>query len=49
LRRLPASESDVDLRLARIRSIAARATHLPVLEERPEAEILGLGVDGLPR
>lgn len=25
-----------------------RASRLPVLEERPEAEILGLGVDGLP-
>mgnify|MGYP001188621997 FL=1 len=49
LRSLPASRSDADLRLARICAIAARAARLPVLDERPEAEILGLGADGLPR
>lgn len=49
LRSLPASQSDANLRLARIRAIAAHAARLPVLDARPEAEILGLGVDGLPR
>jgi antitoxin VapB len=49
LRGLPASRSDADLRLARMRAIAARAARLPVLDERPEAEILGLDADGLPR
>ena len=46
---LPASGSEADLHLARIRAIAARAARLPVLDERPEVEILGLGADGLPR
>ena len=49
LRSIPACRSAADLRLARIRAIAARAARLPVLDERPEAEILGLGADGLPR
>ena len=49
LRSFPASRSDADLRLARIRAIATRSARLPVLDERPEAEILGLGADGLPR
>lgn len=49
LRSFPASRSDADLRLARIRAIARRSARLPVLDERPEAEILGLGADGLPR
>ena len=49
LRSLPASQSDADLRLARIRAIAAHTARLPVLDERPEAQILGLGEDGLPR
>ncbi|MBP6708902.1 MAG: hypothetical protein KA223_07060 [Candidatus Accumulibacter sp.] len=49
LRSLPASGSDADLHLARIRAIAARAARLTVLDERPEVEILGLGADGLPR
>ncbi|EXI66578.1 MAG: hypothetical protein AW08_02483 [Candidatus Accumulibacter adjunctus] len=49
LRSLPASRSDADLRLARIRAIATRSARLPVLDERPEAQILGLGADGLPR
>lgn len=41
------SRTDADLRLARIRTIAARAARMPVLDERPEADILGLGADGL--
>ena len=49
LRSLSASQSDADLKLARTRAIAAHAARLPVLDERPEAEILGLGEDGLPR
>ncbi len=49
MRSLPASRSDADLRLARICAIAARTARLPVLDERPEAGILGLGADGLPR
>ena len=48
LRSLPASRPDADLRLARIRAIATRTARLPVLDERTEAEILGLGADGLP-
>ena len=48
LRNLPASRSDADLRLARIRAIATRTAGLPVVDERAEAEILGLGADGLP-
>ena len=43
-----ASASDAGQRLARIRAIASRSTGLPVLDQRPEAEILGLGADGLP-
>ncbi|WP_300449497.1 hypothetical protein [Accumulibacter sp.] len=49
IRSLPPSRSDAALRLIRIRAIAARRARLPVLDERPEAEILGLGADGLPR
>ncbi|EXI75300.1 MAG TPA: hypothetical protein PK440_16390 [Candidatus Accumulibacter phosphatis] len=49
LRSLAARQSDADLRPARIRAIAAHAARLPVLDERPEAEVLGLGADGLPR
>ncbi len=48
LRGLPGSRSDADLRLARIRAISMRTARLPVLDERPETEILGLGADGLP-
>lgn len=48
LRGGPASRSDADLRLSRIRTIAGRAARMPVLDGRPEAEILGLGADGLP-
>lgn len=35
--------SDAAQRLARIRAIAKRSAALPVLDSRPEAEILGLG------
>ena len=48
LRSLPVRRFDADLRLARIRTIAARAARLPVLDQRPEAELLGLGAHGLP-
>ena len=48
LRSLPASRPDADLRLARIRAIAMRTAGLPVVDERAEAGILGLGGDGLP-
>lgn len=48
LRSHPVSRSDADLRLARIRTIAERAARLPVLDQCPELEILGLGADGLP-
>ena len=48
LRNRPVSQSDSDARLACIRTIAKRVARLPVLDERPEAEILGLGADGLP-
>ena len=47
LRSPAVSRSDADLRLARIRNIAARAVRLPVLDERPEADILWFGADGL--
>ena len=49
LRGRTASPSDADQRLARIRAVAARTAALPVLDTRSEAEILGLGTDGLPR
>ena len=39
---------DAGQRLARIRAIAERSASLPVLDLRTEAEILGLGADGLP-
>ena len=42
------SPSDADQRLARIRSIAGRTAGMPVVDARSEAEILGLGTDGLP-
>ena len=35
-------------RLARIRAIAQASARLAVHDARPEAEILGLGPDGLP-
>ena len=48
LRGSTASVADAGLRLARIRVIAERTASLPVLDARLEAEILGLGADGLP-
>ena len=45
---LPATRPDADLRPDRIRAIATRTPRLPVVDERAEAEILGLGADGLP-
>ena len=48
LRGKVASSADAGQRLARIRAIASRSASLPVLDHRPEAEILGLGADGLP-
>ena len=48
LRGSTASALDAGQRLARIRAIAERSAGLPVLDARPEAEILGLGADGLP-
>jgi plasmid stability protein len=42
------SPSDADQRLARIRAVAARTAGLPVVDTRSEAQILGLGPDGLP-
>ncbi|MDZ7589552.1 MAG: hypothetical protein U5L05_02445 [Rubrivivax sp.] len=48
LRGRTASSADADLRLARIRDIALRTASMPVLDVRPEAEVLGLGADGLP-
>ena len=48
LRRLPAPGLDAQARLARIRSIAQGASGMLVLDHRPEADILGLGADGLP-
>ncbi len=48
LRGNTANASDADQRLARIRAIAKRSVALPVLDARPEAEIFGLGADGLP-
>jgi len=48
LRGSTASPSDADQRLARIRAIAGRTAGMPVVDARPEAEILGLGADGLP-
>ena len=42
------SAADAGQRLARIRAIAGHSASLPVLDLRPEAEILGLGADGLP-
>lgn len=48
LRGSPASAIDADQRLARIRAIAARAAGMPVQDQRSEADILGLGADGLP-
>jgi hypothetical protein len=40
--------SDANERLSRIRAAAERAAGLPVVDARTEAEILGLGFDGLP-
>ncbi len=48
LRNCAGSRSDAETRLARIRTIAQRVVGLPVLDARPEAEILGFGSDGLP-
>lgn len=48
LRGSAASPVDTVQRLARIRAIAGRTASLPVLDARLEAEILGLGADGLP-
>ena len=48
LRGSTASPADAGQRLARIRAIARRSASLQVLDQRPEADILGLGVDGLP-
>ena len=40
--------SSADQRLTRIRAVAGRSAGLPVVDSRLEAEILGLGADGLP-
>ena len=48
LRGSSASMLDAGQRLASIRAIAGHSAGLPVLDARPEAEILGLGADGLP-
>ena len=47
LRGRTASPSDAEQRLARIRAIAVRTAGIPVVDARSEAEILGLGSDGL--
>ena len=43
-----ASPLDAGERLARIRAIASRTARMPVVDARPEDEILGLSPDGLP-
>lgn len=50
LRSRPGGSADADpqARLRRIRAIAKRAARMPVLDTRSEAEILGLGPDGVP-
>ena len=48
LRSRTASPPDAERRLVRIREIALRTAGMPVVDARPEAEILGLGADGLP-
>jgi hypothetical protein len=48
LRGSTASAADASQRLARIRAIAGRSAGLAVLDQRSEADILGLGADGLP-
>jgi len=48
LRGRTVSPPDADRRLARIRAIALSTAGMPVVDARPEAEILGLGADGLP-
>ena len=48
LRKLPVPGLDAQARLDRIRSIAQRASDMPVWDQRPEADILALGADGLP-
>lgn len=48
LRGRTADTSDADQRLARIRAVASRTAALPIVATRSEAEILGLGPDGLP-
>jgi hypothetical protein len=48
LRARNASAPDAGERLARIRAIALRTGSMPVVDARPEDEILGLGPDGLP-
>ncbi len=48
LRSRPVSRPGAGIRLARIRAIAERTARMPVLDMRPEAEILGFGADGLP-
>ena len=48
LRKVPVPGLDAQARLARIRSIAQRASDMPVGDQRLEAEVLGLGADGLP-
>jgi len=49
LRNGPAENLPAHERLQRIRAIARRSAALTVLDARPEAEVLGLGPDGLPR
>lgn len=48
LRGKAASPADAGQRLARIRAIAGRTAGMAVLDQRTEADILGLGADGLP-
>lgn len=48
LRTRRASSPDAEKRLARIRAIASRTASMPVVDARPEDEILGLGADGSP-
>ena len=43
-----AGPTDADQRLARIRTVAARSAGLPVVDTRPEAQILGLDGNGIP-
>ena len=48
LRGLCVSRSGAQERLARIRAVAVRTAGMAVVDSRPEAQILGLGTDGLP-